>query len=706
MIKRITHLSVLVAPLFFYAQHTKSDTTSVGTIQEVSLQGTKSFRTKKSETVARLPLENLENPTVYSVVPKELISETTAIDFNTAVATVPGVVVNNGVNDSGNDIFLRGFTSNASFRNGLAINPRTQTEISNIERIEVVKGPSGTLFGGTMAKYGGVVNIITKKPQERFGGLITYTTGSWGMNRVTADVNTPLNKEKTALARFNFATFSQDSFQDSGFSKGTFFAGSVVYKVSDRLKISFDADYYAPYKTMNAFVRNSGVLTIKSLKDLTNVHDRSFTSNDIGSRRNVFNTMAEVEYKINDQWTSRTSFQRGESVENESIFLVLTYLDNNTVRRGIRPFDMYKITTNNIQQNFVGDFKIGKLRNRMVVGIDYFLQDSKNQYPMFKNNVFAVYDQVKLDDTTPWQGISRSGVNKLERTATNNQTDTFSTISGYVSDVLDVTPNLHVMGSLRWDYYNSDPSLENGVKNTKTEFSKSAFSPKFGVVYEVVKDKISAFANYVNGFTYNAPSLNQNGVMEKWAPEKGNQFEFGAKFDVLNKKLLATISYYDLRVTNRLIATPDGIGSYQDGKTMSRGIDAEVIVNPVAGLNIIAGYGYNDNKLQDRSANDGKRLIWTPKHVGNVWASYKFQSGAVEGLGLGIGANFVDKTKLDYVSGYLVPSYVNLGATIFYDRSRYRVGLKLNNASNTTYWNFYGQPQKPREILANFSFKF
>ncbi|MDE5470421.1 TonB-dependent receptor [Elizabethkingia meningoseptica] len=706
MIKKITHLSVLVAPLFFYAQHSKSDTVNVGVIQEVSLQGTKNFRTKKSETVARLPLENLENPTVYSVIPKELISETTATDFNTAVATVPGVVVSNGVNDSGNDIFMRGFTSNATFRNGLAVNPRTQTEISNIERIEVIKGPSGTLFGGTMAKYGGVVNIITKKPQERFGGLITYTAGSWGMSRITADVNTPLNKEKTALARFNFSTFSQDSFQDAGFSKGTFFAGSVVYKVSDRLKISFDADYYAPYKTLNAYVRNSNVLTIKSLKGLTNVHDRSFTSNDIGSKRSVFNTMAEVEYKINNQWTSRTSFQRGESMENESIFLVLTYLNNNTVRRGIRPFDMFKITTNNIQQNFIGDFKIGNLRNRMVVGVDYYQQVTKYQYPMFDKSVFAVYDQVALDDTTPWQGISRSGVNNLKRTATNNQTDTFSTISGYVSDVLDVTPNLHVMVSIRWDHYMSDPSLENGVKNDKVEFSKSAFSPKLGLVYEVIKDKVSAFANYVNGFTYNAPSLNQNGVLERWDPEKGNQFEAGFKFDVLSKKLLATISYYDLRVNNRLVASPDGVGSYQDGKILSRGIDAEIIVNPVAGLNIIAGYGYNDNKYQDRSPNDGKRLIWTPKHVGNLWASYKFQSGAVEGLGLGIGANFVDKTKLDYVSGYLVLSYVNLGATIFYDRSRYRVGLKLNNVANTVYWNFYGQPQKPREILANFSFKF
>ena len=102
--------------------------------------------------------------------------------------------------------------------------PRTQTEISNIERIEVVKGPSGTfIWHGTMAKYGGHVNIITKKPQEKFGGLITYTTGSWGMNRVTADVNTPLNKEKTALARFNLQPSPRILFQDSGFSKGTFF---------------------------------------------------------------------------------------------------------------------------------------------------------------------------------------------------------------------------------------------------------------------------------------------------------------------------------------------------------------------------------------------------------------------------------------------------------------------------------------------------
>jgi iron complex outermembrane receptor protein len=76
--------------------------------------------------------------------------------------------------------------------------------------------------------------------------------------------------------------------------------------------------------------------------------------------------------------------------------LVLNYLDNNRVSRSIRPFDNYKITTDNIQQNFIGDFKIGNHRNRLVVGLDYFHQTGKNQYPVFTvgkntNSAFAPY---------------------------------------------------------------------------------------------------------------------------------------------------------------------------------------------------------------------------------------------------------------------------------------------------------------------------
>ncbi|MET3037143.1 TonB-dependent receptor [Chryseobacterium sp. NRRL B-14859] len=729
MKKTIISASLLAAAMLC-AQET--DTIKVAEIQSVSLQGTHNYRTKKSESVARLPLENLENPTVYNLVPKEIISEMSAVDFNTAMASAPGVVVSNSVNDSGNDIFMRGFSSNATFRNGLTQNPRVQSEIANIERVEVIKGPSGTLFGGTLANYGGVVNIVTKKPQENFGGIINYTTGSWGMNRITADVNTPLNKEKTALARFNVAAYSQDSFQDAGYNKGVFFSGSILYKVSDKTTVTLDAEFHAPEKTLNAYVRQSEKLTLHSMKDLAGAHDRSFTSNDIGSKRTNFVTMAEVTHKINDQWTSRTSYQRGEANENESIFLVLNYLNDNSVSRSIRPFDSYKITTDNIQQNFIGDFKIGKLRNRLVVGIDYFQQTSKNQYPMFKvgdnaPSVFAPYplngvftddygtlegnDIVMLNESAPWASISRDVVKRLPRSGTMYDINKVSTFSVYASDVLNITNNLLVMASLRMDNYKNNNIISNGVEG-KGKYTQTQFAPKFGLVYEIIKNEISFFANYVNGFKNVAPTVDPRDTSRntyiEYKPEQGNQFEAGFKLDLLGKKLLTTVSYYNMKIKNRLMPDPSGItGLYiQDGNIKNQGFEIDLVANPLKGWNIVAGYGYNDNKFDDRSKDAGKRSAWSPKHVANFWTSYKIMDGAYEGLGFGAGFNFVDKTYINITNHFLAPAYTTVGATVFYDKKKYRIGLKMNNALNEMYWNFYGQPQKPREILANFAFKF
>lgn len=689
----------------------KKDSTNIKEIQTVSIQGTKNFRTPNSESVARLPLKNLENPTVFNVVPKEIISEMNATDFNTAMASAPGVVVNNSVNDSGNDIFLRGFTSSANFRNGLLQNPRIQSEIANIERVEVVKGPSGTLFGGTLANYGGVVNIITKKPQENFGGILSYTTGSWGMSRITADVNTPLNKEKTALARVNLAHYSQDSFQDAGYSKGVFFSTALSYKVNDNTQVNLDVEYHSNNKTLNAYIRSSEKITLKSMKDLTDAHSRSFTSNNIGSPRDNFITSAEVIHKINDQWTSHTTYQRGQANENESIFLVLSYVNNNTVSRGIRPFDNFKITTDNIQQNFIGDFKIGDFRNRLVVGADYFTQTTKNQYGRFGNSAFVQYDTVQLDSQSPWQPISRSVVEGLDRTQTLLDINKINTFSIYASNVFNVTDNLLVMASLRMDNYKNFNIISNGVEGGG-EYKQTQFSPKFGLVYEAVKDQVSFFANYVNGFKNVAPTRDPNDLQGntfiEYKPEQGNQTEVGVKLDLFNKKLLATVSYYNIGIKNRLMPDPSGIaGLYiQDGNIKSQGLEVDLVANPVRGLNIVAGYGYNDNHYDDRSVNNGKRAAWTPRHVANLWTSYKILDGKFEGLGFGAGFNYVDKTYINITNHFLAPAYTTVGATAFYDKKKYRIGLKLNNAFNEIYWNFYGQPQKTREVLVNFAFKF
>lgn len=668
------------------------------------------FSKKMTSTIARMPLADIENPSAYSVVTKDFMQEIVATDMNSAVVSVPGVITNNGVNDSGNDFTLRGFTSNATFRNGLVVNPRTQTEISNVERIEILKGPAGTLFGGLMSTYGGVVNTVTKRPYETFRGEVNYTTGSWGLNRFTADINTPLNSDRTALARFNAAAHSQNSFQDAGYLKSVSFAASLSFKTSERTTVRFDADIYAPDKTLSAYVRNSQLLNFESMKDLKSSHNRSYTSNDIGTKRTSYYALAEVEHRISDNWISRTSYQHGESGEKESIFLVLMYnTDNTKVSRYIRPFDVYEMRTDNFQQNFIGEFHLGKIRNRFVGGFDILGRSTFYQYGTFKDNnysrVFVYYDDVILDDTTPWQPITRTEVSKLERISTTGIKNSDYSISAYASNVVDFTNWLIAMASVRVDRYKNMKTVTNGVKGDD-DYHQVQVSPKFGVVAKLWKDKISLFGNYSNGFTNIAPSMDSNGEIRKWDPQQSYQIEGGFKFDLLGGKLSSTISYYNIKVKNMIRTLDDGT-SEQDGTQYSRGFEAEIIANPVRGLNVVAGFGTNKNKYTlYNNAYQDKKMYFIPDNVFSLWASYKILDGKAEGLGFGAGTNYVGEANLNMVNDFYVPSYTLFSASVFYDQPKYKVTLKVNNLTDVTYWSVYGQPQNPRQFMANVSYKF
>lgn len=667
---------------------------------------TNKFAKKQSNSVARMPISNLENPQVYSVVSKELMQEMGAIDFNSALTSIPGTVVMNGVNDSGNDVILRGFSGQATFRNGLALDSRTQTDIVNIEKVEVLKGPSGTLFGGVMSTYGGVVNTITKKPFESFRGEVNYTTGSWGLNRFAADINTPLNKDRTALLRINAAGHTANSFQDAGFLRSTAFAASMSFKTSDRTTVRFDADVYVPTKNLNAYIRDVSKLSVSSMRDVKLDHNRSLTSDDIGVTRTTINAMAEVEHKISDSWVSRTSYQHSESGEKESIFFVPYFLNDNQVQRRFRIFENYQLIVDNLQQNFNGEFKIGNIRNRIVLGADYFSRTINNQS---MTPTFQVYDVVTLDENTKWEPISKAKIQTIRtgaNTASTLERTSSYTLSAYASDVVDITSNLFAMASLRVDYYELKAPLNGGVKQDGA-YHQVQLSPKFGLVYQPIKNVVSIFGNYINGFKNIAPSpAETGGQLVNWDPEQSFQLEGGLKLELFGGRLNSTISVYDILVKDKVVSL-DGITSTQNGDQKSKGVEFDIIANPVRGLNIVAGYGYNDNKYKnDKAGNAGKRVTWTPNNIANFWASYKFLEGKIKGIGAGAGLNYVDKVYLDVDQKFSIPSYTTMGATVFFDQPKYRVGVKVNNVTDVKYWNFYGQAQKTRELVANISYKF
>lgn len=406
-------------------------------LQEVLIKGdTNRFAQKESEHIARLPLKNIENPQVYNVVSKEIMQEQIVTDYKSAFKNIPGA--NSGVAHSSNGRYMnvmRGFNLGNAARNGVGTSSVAEINPANLERIEAIKGPSGTLYGASLSTFGGLFNRVTKKPFETFRGQVSFTTASWDLNRFTADINTPLNADKTVLLRVNTALHSEKSFQDAGFSKTYLVAPSVSIKVNDRLSVLFDVELYGR-KGTNIYGNSitSTKVTASSMDQLKIGYRQSFTNNSIIATTRTQNLYTQVNYKISSQWISQTNI--GTSlVEFEFPALTLNTITDSTVTRNIWDQFTRQVATQ-IQQNFIGDFKIGNKRNRVVAGLDY----SSVNFD-FPNTRGALYDTVNfVNPGKRYAAISINDIKNKVATVTTNSGSTgkYNYLGAYVSDVFNM----------------------------------------------------------------------------------------------------------------------------------------------------------------------------------------------------------------------------------------------------------------------------
>ncbi|MBU3822846.1 TonB-dependent receptor [Flavobacteriaceae bacterium XHP0103] len=665
-------------------------------LQEVVLEVKRKnkFDQKQTEYVARLPLKNLENPQVYSVITGELLEELQVTDIQSTLQQTPGISnVMQGIGSGGVGInlYLRGFSADIAMRNGIGTTFRTSTDQANIERIEVIKGPSGTLFGTSMvSSYGGVINKVTKKPFETFGGSVSYSTGSFSLSRLTVDINTPLNKDNTVLFRFNGAKHNEHSFQDYGLSRNWFAAPSLTYKASDRLTLNIEAEIFKSASPSVYF--NPVGAGFDSMDDLNYSFEHSYGSDYLTNNLMSYNVFAEAKYKLSDNWTSQTVLSSSNS-DNDTNYLFLDFLDESDAERRIMNIESQFYVTQ-IQQNFMGGFNIGNLENKLLVGLDYFYTKTP-----FRRTQF-VYDTVGFNNPTP-------DFNPKKYENMLGETDAFrigqrdqSSFSIYVSDVINFTDRLSVMASLRLDNFN----------DKENDYKQSYVAPKLGAVYQIVKNEVSVFANYMNGFTNVAPDLS-SGEPVKLKPEYANQIEGGIKAELFKGKLSTTLSYYDITVKDAVrYVNNGGIWSQiQDGEKSSKGFEIEVIANPIKGWNIVAGYANNDSEFVKGDASVlGNTPYAAPETTLNFWTSYKLSEG-IKGLGIGFGVNSIGESYVDDTNTLLSPGYTVLSSSLFIDRPTYRVGLKFNNMTNEEYWanmGSYVQPQKTRNLVVSLMYKF
>jgi iron complex outermembrane receptor protein len=237
-------------------------------------------------------------------------------------------------------------------------------------------------------------------------------------------------------------------------------------------------------------------------------------------------------------------------------------------------------------------------------------------------------------------------------------------------------------------------------------------------VYQPVEDQVSLFANYQNGFT-NKTGTDYKGNVFK--PEQAYQAEAGIKLDLFGNKLSGTVSVYSIKVRDivrsYIPAAPDpdlpANPQIQDGTQVSRGIEAEMIANPLQGLNIVAGFSYNDSRYEKADADVAGRRPATASspYTANWWISYRVPEGPVKGLGWGVGGNYASDNKIVNSASqgvFVLPAYTLLNASVFYDHSKFRFAIKSDNLTNQRYWIGYTtvNPQPLRSVAGSVSFRF
>jgi len=711
-----TLTTAFLVSMVAFGQETKKDT--INALKEVEINNNKyKYKREKSATVSKMPLNNIENPQVYNTVTSELLKEQVVTNFNDALKNATGVTrlwESTGRGGDGAEFYtMRGFSVQPTMVNGLPGINNGSIDPINVDNIEVIKGPSGTLFGSSLISYGGLINIVTKKPHQNFNGEIGYNAGTYGMDRITADVNVPLNKD--VAVRITSAYQNENSFQDAGFSKSLFVAPSLSYKVNDKLSFLINTEF-TNRTSANApmiFLSRYSPLSFNSIDLFEQNYKKSYTSNELTISNPTFNLQAQMLYKLSDNWTSQTVLSRSNSKTNGYYSYLWDSANGDEFTRFISKRNGQTLATD-IQQNFIGDFKIGNLRNRMVIGIDYYAQNILNA-----SNNWVGAGTISLVNQTDSgaANLTQAGIDNLLAGTFEPNSDTESqVVSAYVSDVINITNKLSVMASLRVDEFRGKTSAYAAEEVN----SQIAVSPKFGAVYQIIENKVSVFGNYMNGFKNIEPGQRADGptntVATTFDPEQANQYEFGLKTNLYKDIISASLSYYDINVKNRLMTDPTNPNaSVQGGEVESKGVELSVTVNPIKGFNIIGGYSYNDSEVTKDNTDSGYLGLRPeeagPKTLVNLWANYFFTEGKLKGFGLGIGGNHASEHKTlnrSNIGTFALPDYTILNSALSYNNDKFNITLKVNNLFNEKYYTGWSTvtPQRLRSLTAGLTYKF
>ncbi|REA60920.1 TonB-dependent receptor [Dyadobacter luteus] len=697
-------------------------------LQEVVIGGVVETADISSEFSSRMPITSLENPQLSHTVSGKLLRNRNYFVQYNMLSNITGVTPSWA--GASPNYTIRGFRTRSNFRNGLNGYVASDIDPSNIAQLDVVKGPSGALFASSMTVFGGLINRITVKPQHNKFATLFFAGGNNNYQRATVDVNLPLSVDRSKLFRVTGAYTNKESFQDQGLYRNLFLAPSFAYKVNKNLKIEAEGEILRRVATNNPLFipmnpsANGEAVQVGNTTDLKLDYNKSFTDNSVLFKTTAINFYGKISYRLSDRWSAETNLISNNSQSHGDYQTMVLTNNNSSVIRRVVNYGPESIISQQIQQNLRGDFYVGRVRNRLLAGLDYYRYSygtTANGLDGSRANgaegaVRPVFDTVAVHGNNPAYGLfnAQQITSRLAGRIPAITLAVQNSYSAYVSDVINPTEALSIMISARIDRLVNQGTYNKTTNATTGDYNQTAFSPKLGVTYQVLPQKLALFASYMNGFQNVAPTSQVDGTISNFRPQLGNQLEAGVKVELAKKLLEATLSYYHIQVSNVVRSNPENVSIFiQDGRQRSRGLEADLQSAPLQGLFLHAGFAYNDSKLTVADANtQGLRPVNSgPALSGNWYINYMLKGFALKGLSAGLGGNHYGKDVIinsRSAGQFYTNAYSLINAQISYDQTGYALALSADNLLNTKY--YYGgrgfvTPGNLRQVILSLKLK-
>ncbi|RTD96208.1 TonB-dependent siderophore receptor [Variovorax atrisoli] len=693
--------SVLAGCLAVYTQHQAlAQATNEASLPEVRVDaGAETattpvigYRAKNAVTATKTDTPLAETPQSVTVVTRDQMVDQGATNLQDALTYAAGVRSDAYGIDSRSDSFLVRGSDATIYLDGLQTyssgwyTSTARPDPYTLERLEVLRGPAGMLFGAGNA--GGVVNMVSKRPQQETYREVGVQLGSFGRKQVQADLTGALTADGDWSYRLIALHRKSDTQVDYVPDDRSLVMPSLTWRPSAATSLTLQA-LWQKDKTgsTSQFFPWKGTI-------LPNINGPLPSSRFIGEPGDGYDTERKTfgwlfERKFDDRWTFRQNF-RASRTFNDSHY---HYADSFSEPGGwsLDPLGQRLLGRYNgkslawtsmtgIDNHVEGHFDTGSVRHTLLVGAEY----SRQRQDKTEGSAYSA-----IDAYAPVYGIGYVPVTELMRKPRTTQRNA----GIYVQDQMKWNNWIFVAG-LRHDRSTA------GTAGSASE-TTSATSRRLGAMY-MLPSGWSPYLSYTESFTPQG-GTDLNGRLFK--PLRGEQVEAGVKYQPQGSPTSFTASAFSLKEKNRIVSdsTNPNYGRQVDA-TKNKGVELELKTTLARDFDLIANYTYIDVD---------HKLIDTPRNQVSVWGKYRFSIAGVPGFSAGAGVRYMSgfRDVEGAGAGPYVQSVALLDLMLAYESAKWRYALNINNATDKTYFStclargdcWYGAR---RNIVASATYRF